>query len=46
MTNSFRQENDLLGLCDVPADALWGAHTWRAVEDFPLAGRPMGGEVA
>ena len=26
---------------DVPADALWGIHTLRAVENFPLAGRPV-----
>ena len=26
---------------DVPADALWGIHTLRAIENFPLAGRPV-----
>ena len=36
-----RQETDLLGTRDVPADALWGVHTLRAIENFPLAGRPV-----
>ena len=38
---STRSETDLLGTRDVPADALWGIHTLRAVENFPLAGRPV-----
>jgi aspartate ammonia-lyase len=38
---TFRQETDLLGPADVPADALWGVHTLRALENFPLAGRPV-----
>jgi aspartate ammonia-lyase len=36
-----RHETDLLGALDVPADALWGIHTLRAVENFPLARRPV-----
>ncbi|MEN6406513.1 MAG: aspartate ammonia-lyase [Thermoguttaceae bacterium] len=36
-----RRETDLLGSRDVPADALWGIHTLRAVENFPLARRPV-----
>jgi aspartate ammonia-lyase len=36
-----RQETDLLGTRDVPADALWGIHTLRAMENFPLARRPV-----
>ncbi len=36
-----RRETDLLGPRDVPADALWGIHTLRAVENFSLAGRPI-----
>ena len=35
-----RLERDLLGAREVPADALWGIHTLRAVENFPLSGRP------
>lgn len=38
---SFRCENDLLGPCDVPAQALYGIHTQRAIENFPLAHRPV-----
>ncbi len=38
---NHRHETDLLGSRDVPADALWGIHTLRAVENFPLAGRPV-----
>jgi len=40
MTN-HRSETDLLGTRDVPADALWGIHTLRAMENFPLARRPV-----
>ncbi|MGA2502335.1 MAG: aspartate ammonia-lyase [Tepidisphaeraceae bacterium] len=36
-----RTETDLLGQREVPADALWGIHTLRAVENFPVAGRPV-----
>jgi len=36
-----RPESDLLGPRDVPADALWGIHTLRAVENFPIARRPV-----
>jgi len=38
---AFRQETDLLGTADVPADVLWGIHTQRAMENFPLARRPV-----
>src|SRR5690348_10331701 len=41
MTNSFRIEHDSMGELQVPADALWGAQTQRAVENFPVSGRPM-----
>ena len=37
---AFRRETDLLGSRDVPAEALWGIHTLRAMENFPWpAGR-------
>jgi aspartate ammonia-lyase len=36
-----RRETDLLGSRDVPADVLWGIHTLRAIENFPLANRPV-----
>ncbi len=37
-----RREHDLLGERDIPADALWGIHTMRAVENFPITGVPVG----
>lgn len=33
-----RDEQDFLGVVQVPAAAYWGAHTQRAVENFPLCG--------
>jgi len=39
--SSSRLETDLLGTREVPADSLWGIHTLRAMENFPLAGRPV-----
>lgn len=33
----FRTEKDSLGEMQVPADALWGAQTQRAVENFPIS---------
>ncbi len=35
-----RTERDLLGEKAVPADAFYGVHTARAIENFPLAGCP------
>ena len=37
-----RSEHDLLGDAEVPADALWGIHTKRAVANFPITGVPVG----
>ena len=39
--SAYRREQDLLGERDVPADALHGIETERAVENFPLARRPV-----
>ena len=36
-TQSYRTEKDSLGEMRVPADALWGAQTQRAVENFPIS---------
>ncbi|MGQ0501362.1 MAG: class II fumarate hydratase [Panacagrimonas sp.] len=33
-----RRERDSLGEVNVPADALWGAQTQRAVDNFPVSG--------
>ncbi len=38
---AFRTEYDSMGELQVPADALWGAQTQRAVQNFPISGRPM-----
>ncbi|MCE4563205.1 aspartate ammonia-lyase [Maribellus sp. CM-23] len=40
-----RIETDLLGTKQIPADALWGIHTARAVENFPMSGRPVHPEL-
>jgi len=37
----FRVERDSMGELRVPAGALWGAQTQRAVENFPISGLPM-----
>ncbi len=35
---TFRTEKDSLGTVNVPANALWGAQTQRAVQNFPVSG--------
>jgi fumarate hydratase class II len=37
----FRMEHDSMGELRVPAEALWGAQTQRAVDNFPVSGRPL-----
>ena len=37
----YRTEHDSMGELQVPADALWGAQTQRAVRNFPISGIPM-----
>jgi fumarate hydratase, class II len=39
--NEFRIEHDTMGEVKVPRDALWRAQTQRAVENFPISGRPL-----
>ncbi|GAA5072721.1 class II fumarate hydratase [Lysobacter panacisoli] len=39
--SGFRTEHDSMGELQVPAQALWGAQTQRAVQNFPISGRPM-----
>lgn len=43
--SGYRIEHDLLGQCQVPAEALYGIYTQRAVENFPLARRPVHPEL-
>jgi len=38
---SYRIEKDSMGELQVPEDALWGAQTQRAVDNFPISGLPM-----
>ena len=42
MSNRFRVERDSLGEVHVPADALYGAQTQRAFENFPISGQRFG----
>ncbi|MEN8253965.1 MAG: lyase family protein [Verrucomicrobiota bacterium] len=36
-----RTEKDFLGKMQIPADAPWGIHTARALENFPIPGSPV-----
>src|SRR6202167_2964500 len=38
---SYRIERDSMGELRVPADALWGAQTQRAVDNFPISGHTL-----
>ena len=39
--DDFRIERDSLGELKVPSDAMWGAQTQRAVDNFPISGLRM-----
>ena len=41
MSPSHRIEHDFLGEKQIPANAYWGVHTARAVENFPISGTPI-----
>ncbi|SDK27691.1 class II fumarate hydratase [Microbulbifer yueqingensis] len=41
MSDDFRTEKDSLGEVRVPARALYGAQTQRAVDNFPVSGQPL-----
>ncbi len=41
MGGKFRIEHDSMGELQVPAEALWGAQTQRAVHNFPVSGQRM-----
>ena len=43
--SEFRAEKDTMGEMKVPARALYGAQTQRAVENFPISGQPMPAEI-
>jgi aspartate ammonia-lyase len=38
LSGATRQEKDSLGIVEVPAEALYGAQTARAIENFPISG--------
>jgi aspartate ammonia-lyase len=38
MSQAIRTEHDLLGNYSIPADAYYGVHTQRAIENFPITG--------
>ncbi|GAA4864962.1 class II fumarate hydratase [Luteimonas vadosa] len=38
---TFRRVRDSMGELEVPIDALWGAQTQRAIQNFPISGQPM-----
>jgi fumarate hydratase class II len=40
-TTNYRVEHDSMGALDVPATALWGAQTQRAIQNFPPSGLRM-----
>lgn len=37
----FRLERDSLGTLEIPEEAYWGVHTKRALDNFPIAKRPI-----
>ena len=41
MRSAQRYEHDLLGERAVPAEAYYGVHTLRAIENFPISGTPI-----
>ncbi|HEX5472606.1 MAG TPA: class II fumarate hydratase [Lacipirellulaceae bacterium] len=43
--SAFRTERDTMGEMQVPADALYGASTARAIENFPIAREPVPSDV-
>jgi aspartate ammonia-lyase len=42
---SYRIESDFLGEKQIPTDVLWGIHTGRAIENFPLSGKRVHPEL-
>ena len=41
MIHDIRREQDSLGAIDLPRTCLWGVHTQRAIENFPISGMPL-----
>ena len=40
-TGPVRTESDSLGVMDIPAEAYWGIHTARALNNFPITRRAL-----
>lgn len=40
-SEKYRTEKDSLGSMQLPADALWGPQTQRAIENFPISQQPL-----
>jgi fumarate hydratase, class II len=45
VTAGFRVEHDSMGEVEVPAEALWGAQTQRAIGNFPISGERIGRDL-
>ena len=43
--SQYRTERDSMGEVQVPADAYYGAQTQRAIDNFPISGQPLPGEL-
>jgi len=41
MLHDLRREEDSLGQISLPRTCLWGIHTQRAIENFPISGMPL-----
>lgn len=41
----YRREGDFLGAIELPYDCLWGIHTARAIENFPITNRRVHSEL-
>ena len=41
MNNEIRIEEDSLGTMELPKNCLWGIHTQRAMDNFPISGIPL-----
>ena len=41
MHNSVRIEEDSFGQMELPEECVWGIHTARAIENFPISGIPL-----
>jgi aspartate ammonia-lyase len=42
---NFRTETDLLGSREISNEVLWGIHTQRAIENFPISRKPVHSEM-